>query len=181
MNFTKKPTPIPGCYEIQPRVHKDERGTFIKTFHSGDYAALGLETGFREEYYSVSAKSVLRGLHFQKPPRDHAKLVYCARGLVFDAVLDLRRSSPAFGKHYSLELSGEKGNMLYIPRGLAHGFCALSDGTEMFYKVTSEYSPDHDCGILWSSADIPWPAENPVVSARDRSFESFSEFKTPFD
>ena len=180
MNFTKNETLIPGCFEIRPVVRADERGRFVKTFHEPDFRELGLETGFKEEYYSVSGKGVLRGLHFQRPPMDHVKLVYCVRGKVFDAVLDLRKDSPAYGKHAAVELSAEKANMLYLPRGVAHGFYTLTEDAVMMYKVTTVYSPEHDCGILWNSAGIPWPDSSPNISSRDSSFTNFNDFETFF-
>lgn len=177
MPFEKRETAIPGCFELIPRVHSDERGLFVKTFHDEEFRALGLETDFREEYYSVSKKGVLRGLHFQKPPHDHAKVAYCARGRVFDAVLDLRRDSPSFGRYFCSELGAEKANMIYIPKGCAHGFYALSDAAALFYKVTSVYSPGSDSGILWNSAGIPWPGRNPLLSDRDANFETLDQYR----
>jgi len=108
------------------------------------------------------------------------KLVYCVRGKVFDAVLDLRKDSPAYGKHAAVELSAEKANMLYLPRGVAHGFYTLTEDAVMMYKVTTVYSPEHDCGILWNSAGIPWPDSSPNISSRDSSFTNFNDFETFF-
>lgn len=169
-------TTIPGCFEITPPVFTDERGSFVKTFHHDMFHQHGLETDWREEYYSVSRKGVLRGLHFQLPPHDHAKLVYCPAGRVLDAVVDLRRNSPTYGQHLLTELCAEKANMLYIPKGLAHGFYALSESATMMYKVSSVYAPSHDAGILWSSLGIPWPDMLPTVSERDSRFPMFSAF-----
>ena len=172
---------IKGCFELIPRVLGDERGTFIKTFHMDVFASHGLETEFAEEYFTVSRKGVVRGLHFQIPPMEHVKLVYCVRGEVFDAVVDLRRGSPAYGQHESFRLSAEEGNMLYIPRGLAHGFCALTEDATMMYKVTSVYSPEHDSGILWNSAGIDWPSGDPVLSERDKGFVALKDYDSPFE
>lgn len=171
-----KETGIPGCFEIIPPVFLDERGSFVKTFHLDTFLQLGLETEWREEYYSVSRKGVLRGMHFQLPPHDHCKLVYCSAGTVLDAVIDLRRDSPGYGQHFQTELNSEKANMLYIPKGLAHGFYTLSDSATMMYKVSSVYAPSHDSGVLWSSVGVVWPDSNPVVSARDGAFPEFSSF-----
>ncbi len=178
MNFVKKPTPIPGCFELQPAVRKDARGAFVKVFHSPEFRKLGLETDFREEYYSVSKKGVLRGLHFQEPPADHEKVVCCPVGEVLDAVLDLRASS-GYGRSFTLELSAEKGNMLYIPRGCAHGFFALSRSV-MLYRTGTVHSPEHDAGVLWSSAGIKWPSRKPLISDRDAAFAPLAGFRTPF-
>jgi dTDP-4-dehydrorhamnose 3,5-epimerase len=174
------PTKIPGCYEIQPKIIKDERGFFIKTFHEDFFHDNGLVSHFAEEYYSCSYRRVLRGLHFQIPPRDHIKMVYCLSGEVFDVVVDLRVGSPTFGQHIILTLSAEKANMVYIPSGLAHGFYVTSQHAVLLYKVTSVYSPECDTGILWSSAGIHWPDNQPIVSRRDCLFSSFNKFESPF-
>lgn len=177
MNFIKKDTAIPGCYELLPNVHTDERGKFVKTFHLDDFESLGLRTDFKEEYFSVSRKGVLRGLHFQKPPHDHVKMVYCVEGNVFDAVLDLRKASPTYGKNISFELSGEKCNVLYLPKGVAHGFYTMSTSAIMMYKVTAVYSPGHDSGIMWNSAGIAWPCNSPAISERDSKFKNFLDIE----
>jgi dTDP-4-dehydrorhamnose 3,5-epimerase len=173
-------TIIPGCYEILPNILKDERGRFVKTFHQDIFTEHGLATRFAEEYYTYSRRGVLRGLHFQIPPRDHVKLVTCVSGAVLDAVVDLRVGSPAYGKHLTFELSAEKANMLYLPAGLAHGFYVQSADALLLYKVTSVYSPAHDAGLLWSSAGISWPDRSPIISVRDGGFPAFAEFKSPF-
>jgi dTDP-4-dehydrorhamnose 3,5-epimerase len=170
---------IPGCYEIQSEVHKDSRGLFVKTVHREEFAKHGLESDFPEQYYTFSNAGVVRGLHFQRPPHDHAKLVFCASGSVLDAVLDVRAGSPTYGKSCLVELSSEKRNMLYIPRGLAHGFCAIEDSV-MVYNVTSLYAPQYDDGLRWDSAGIAWPVHDPIVSERDRSFPRLDAFQSPF-
>ena len=180
MEIEIRQTEILGCFEIIPKVLKDERGTFVKTFHQDIFKANGLETHFAEEYYSFSHKRVLRGLHFQLPPMDHVKLVYCIFGKVLDAVVDLRVGSPTYGKFEIFELSSEKANMIYIPKGLAHGFYVESENAIMMYKVTTVYSPEHDTGILWNSVDIPWPDEKPIISQRDSQFQTFADFQSPF-
>lgn len=179
MNFVKKDTLIPGCYEIVSVVRKDDRGFFVKTFHAPEFKALGLKTDFPEEFYSFSRKGVLRGLHFQRPPAAHAKLVCCQAGEVLDAVLDLRKKSPAFGRSFTLKLSPERGNMLYIPAGCAHGFYALK-ASLMLYKTSTVHSPENDAGILWDSAGIKWSCRKPLISARDAAFPGLAGYKTPF-
>lgn len=174
--FTLKELDLKGCYEVQPIVRSDERGTFIKTFHYDAFKKLGLVTDFKEEYYSVSKKNVIRGLHFQLPPAAHEKLVYCAEGKVFDVVVDLRRNSATFGKHRAVTLDAATGNMLYIPKGFAHGFLTLSDKAIMMYNVTSVYNPECDTGIRWNSAGIDWQIDKPIISARDRNLMPFSDF-----
>ncbi len=178
--FALKQSNLVGCIELQPNVIEDARGKFIKVFHQQAFDASGLETSFLEEYYSVSCKNVIRGLHFQLPPMDHVKLVYCVEGSVMDAVLDLRVGSPTYGQHALLELSAAKGNIIYIPRGMAHGFCVLSGHAVMVYKVSSIYSQEHDSGVRWDSAGIPWPTAHAVLSARDESFPSLDQFVSPF-
>lgn len=173
-------TPIPGCFEIFPKVFKDARGLFVKTFHKEIFLEHGLETEWAEEYYSISFKGVLRGLHFQLPPHDHNKLVYCPVGKVMDVVVDLRQGSPAFGQHAAFFLDAEQCNMIYIPKGLAHGFYTLTDTSIMMYKVSRVYAPEHDTGILWSSVGIAWPDHAPVMSERDKKFPAFCDFVTPF-
>lgn len=174
------PLPISGCFEIRPRVFADSRGRFVKTFHSDVFRERGLATDFREQYYSESARNVLRGMHFQVPPADHEKLVCCLAGSVLDAVLDIRKGSPTYGKHVLLELSSERANMIYVPRGLAHGFLVVSETALVSYNVTTVHSPSHDRGILWNSAGIPWPAKRPILSDRDSRFVPFDDFDSPF-
>jgi dTDP-4-dehydrorhamnose 3,5-epimerase len=175
-------TAIPGCFQIVTDIRRDERGSFVKVFHEEIFRQHGLATDFAEEYYSTSRRNVIRGLHFQTPPHDHAKLVYCTQGAVLDAAVDLRRGSPAYGRHITLELSAENGHMLYLPAGLAHGFCSISEQSLMVYKVTTTYAPDNDGGVLWNSAGIAWPeaASEPVMSARDRTFPALADFDSPF-
>jgi len=178
--FDIEPTVIPGCLLLRSQMRTDARGTFVKTAHAGWFAAHGLECKFREQYYSVSYQHVLRGLHFQTPPHDHTKLVFCASGRILDAVVDLRVGSPTYAKHVVLELDAERPAVLYLPPGLAHGFLALTPHALMVYNVTTEYAPSHDAGILWSSAGIPWPIADPIVSDRDASFPRLDEFTSPF-
>ena len=173
-------TELPGVVVIQSRIFHDDRGLFVKTFHREIFAQNGIAADFAEQFFSVSHRGVMRGLHFQLPPHHHAKLVCCLRGAVFDAVVDLRVDSPAFGKHVAVELSAENGKLLFVPPGFAHGFCATTDEAMMLYNQSTVYAPQSDTGILWNSAGIAWPVANPVVSARDLSFPKFSEFKSPF-
>jgi dTDP-4-dehydrorhamnose 3,5-epimerase len=173
-------TKLKGAFIITPDPIEDERGVFVKVFQEGVFKEHGLTTEWREEYYSVSRRGVLRGLHFQLPPHDHEKLVYCTDGGVLDVVVDLRVGSPAYGKHVIIELTAEKANMIYIPRGLAHGFYVTTPSATMLYKLATQYAQSHDTGILWNSVGIDWPDANPVLSSRDKSFSAFSDFKSPF-
>lgn len=178
--FALKSSKIAGCFELQPKVFEDPRGRFVKVFHEQAFAAQGLETAFTEEYYSVSYKNVVRGMHFQLPPMDHVKMVYCVEGEVLDAVVDLRVGSPTYGQFDLFELSSTKANSIYIPKGMAHGFCVLSEQAIMVYKVSTIYSPTHDAGVLWNSAGIPWPTTEVILSARDAAFPRLDEFMSPF-
>ncbi|MDD2719894.1 MAG: dTDP-4-dehydrorhamnose 3,5-epimerase [Gallionella sp.] len=178
--FDLKPSCLAGCFELQPKAFDDNRGRFVKVFHEQAFAEQGLETGFAEEYYSLSHKNVVRGLHFQLPPMDHVKMVYCVSGEVLDVVVDLRVGSPTYGQHALFALSAGKANSVYIPKGMAHGFCVLSEQAIMVYKVSTIYSPAHDAGILWDSAGIPWPLSQAIVSARDQGFPTFDQFVSPF-
>ena len=173
-------TIMPGCYEVQPIKRFDERGYFVKTFHNAEFSAFNLETHFTEEYYSWSHHNVIRGLHFQTPPNDHAKLVYCPVGEVTDVLLDLRVGSSMYGKIASFTLLESKANMLYIAPGLAHGFVVRSQQALMMYKVTSVYAPSSDEGICWDSIDFDWAVKTPIVSERDQQFQKLTGFKSPF-
>jgi dTDP-4-dehydrorhamnose 3,5-epimerase len=174
------PTPLEGCYQVRPFLAQDERGTFVKTFHAERFTALGLPTEWREEYYSSSRKGVIRGMHFQTPPHDHEKLVYCMQGQVLDVVVDLRKGSPTHGRHIAVELDAACGQGLMIPKGMAHGFLALTEDVLMAYKVTSVYAPENDAGIRWDSFGLDWGIDQPIVSARDRGHPAFADFDSPF-
>lgn len=174
------PTALPGCLLLQPRVLADERGSFVKPFTREAFKALGLATEFAEQYYSHSKRGVVRGMHFQRPPAEHDKLVYCVHGEVFDVVLDLRVGSPTHGQAASFTLSAQQGNALYIPAGMAHGFCATSELATLVYNVTSGYAPEYDSGVRWDTIGVDWPAASPLVSPRDAAFAALADFDSPF-
>tara|TARA_Y100000590_G_scaffold460053_1_gene618522 strand:+ start:1240 stop:1782 length:543 start_codon:yes stop_codon:yes gene_type:complete len=178
--FKVNESKIQGCFELLPNIFQDSRGHFIKVFHKEVFKELGLENNFSEEYYSRSFKDVIRGLHFQVPPKEHAKLVYCTEGSVFDVVLDLRGGSATYGKYDTFNLNSIKSNLLYIPKGIAHGFCSTSEISTLVYKTTTVYDEDCDAGILWNSVGISWPTNKPILSKRDKSFPVLDSFKTPF-
>jgi len=142
--------------------------------------AKGLCSDFVEQYYSTSRRDVIRGMHFQLPPHDHAKLVYCAAGGVNDVLLDLRKESGTYGWHVSVPLSADSGHAVYIARGVAHGFIATLEPALMIYNVTSEYAATHDTGVLWDSFGYDWGVARPIVSERDRGFPALAEFDSPF-
>ncbi len=174
------PTKISHCYQIIPDIFEDNRGRFVKIFHHDLFKDKGLNTHFAEEYYTVSNQGVLRGLHFQKPPMQHTKMVYCVSGEVMDAVVDLRIGSPTFGRYELFTLDAKLANIIYIPPGLAHGFYVTSQCARLVYKVSTVYSPEHDAGILWNSAGIPWPEGSPTLSSRDCTFPLLADFESPF-
>lgn len=176
-----KETGIIGCYEIQPRIFEDARGRFVKVFNNDEFEKLGLETKFTEEYYSYSHRDVIRGMHFQTPPFDHVKVVYCVQGEAQDVVLDLRKGSPTYLQTVAIKLSATKGNLVYIPKGLAHGFCVTSDIATLIYKVSTVYEPLNDTGVHWNSIGFNWPIPSPIVSDRDANFTSLNQFISPFN
>lgn len=174
------PTELPGLNIIRPKIFQDARGTFVKTFHRDVFRQLGLDFEPREEFFSTSVRGVLRGMHFQLPPAAHAKLVYCIAGRVLDVVLDLRKSSPTFGRSVARELSAANREMFFIPVGFAHGFLALEDGATMVYQTSTVHAPAHDAGIRWDGFGFDWPVKNPVMSERDQKFPALREFVSPF-
>lgn len=171
---------LPGCFLLQPNKFEDQRGCFVKTYHEGLFTALGVSLEIREEFYSISHKNVVRGMHFQLPPHAHEKLVYCTRGAVRDVLLDLRKGD-SYGRVASAEISGENGHLIFIPKGIAHGFVALVDETLMLYKTSTLHSPEADCGIRWDSFGFNWDVvDAPIVSMRDTCHPSFTEYSSPF-
>ncbi|MFJ8259455.1 dTDP-4-dehydrorhamnose 3,5-epimerase [Peribacillus asahii] len=173
-------TSLADCYEIILNPFTDERGKFVKTFHYDSFKENQLETNFVEQYYSVSHQGVLRGLHFQTPPKHHVKLVNCLLGEVLDAVVDLRIGSPTYGQFELFHLSADKNNMVYIPSGMAHGFYVTSKSAIVVCNLSTVYSAEHDCGIRWNSVGIPWPNQSPILSQKDRELPIFSDFASPF-
>ena len=174
------PTKIHGCYELRPTVVQDQRGFFAKIFHRPLWEQLGLCTDFDEEYATHSLAGTVRGLHFQVPPMQHHKVVLCLRGEALDVAVDLRKDSPTYGEHIAVNLSGTLANAVYLPAGLAHGFCVTGDEALLYYKLSSVYSPRHDGGIRWDSAGVAWPVKDPVLSDRDRKLPAFADFDSPF-
>jgi dTDP-4-dehydrorhamnose 3,5-epimerase len=171
---------IPGVWELIPWQRLDERGSFVKTMHSGEFDRFDLACDFKEEFFSVSKKNVLRGIHFQNPPADHEKLVYCIAGGIIDVIVDLRISSLTYGKYIMVNVNPVQSNIIYIPKGCGHGFLSLEDNSIVIYKTTTVHSPEHDTGIHWNSIGIPWPIKDPIVSERDNTHISLSDFVSPF-
>jgi dTDP-4-dehydrorhamnose 3,5-epimerase len=175
------PLGIPGCFEVLPRVADDIRGRFVKYVHAPSFAAHGLDHHFAEAFYTTSRRGALRGMHFQVPPTAHAKLVWCMVGTMVDVLLDLRRGSPAYGNYVSLELDESVPKGLYVPPGVAHGFCTTSDRSILAYLVTTPHSPKHDSGVRWNSFGMMWPDAEPIVSPRDAVLPTLADFVTPFE
>lgn len=173
-------TPIPGLLSVDPLVRDDARGNFAKLLHHDYFETHAMSCNCAESYISSSKKNVLRGMHFQNPPHDHEKVVYCIGGAVLDVVLDLRKDSPTFGKSFSRQLDGLSNQGMYIPKGCAHGFLTLSENALMLYYVSTTYSPEHDSGIHWNSFGYDWPVGNPLISDRDETFIGLSDFVSPF-
>ena len=168
-----------GCYELQPTVNRDGRGLFAKTFHETWFTDLGLRSDFVEQYYSFSGRRVIRGMHYQSPPMDHAKLIYCVQGRVLDVALDLRRKSTTYLQYFVNEMSADLANMVYLESGFAHGFYVLSDSAVLIYNVTSVFSPEHDQGIRWNSFGMRWPESDPILSVRDANLPLLADI-SPF-
>ncbi len=169
MPFKFQKLEIPEVIVIDPMVIKDERGFFMETYKHSDFAAAGIKEHFVQDNHSRSSKHVLRGLHYQLAPAGQGKLVRCNRGMIFDVAVDIRASSPTFGRWVASELSEENSLMLYIPPDFAHGFVVLSDVAEIIYKCTAEYSPENERGLIWNDPDIniAWPITEPMLSNKD--------------
>jgi dTDP-4-dehydrorhamnose 3,5-epimerase len=171
---------LPGCFLVENYSSNDNRGSFEKIFNIKNFEAKGLSCSWAEQYYSISNKNVLRGMHFQVPPYQHQKLVTCISGKILDVVFDLRAESEAYGKYDYFELSDKFSTSIYVPEGVAHGFLTLSDKAVVLYNVTSIHSTEHDAGISWDSIGFDWPILNPVLSERDRGLPRFGDYCSPF-
>ncbi|MCC3153812.1 dTDP-4-dehydrorhamnose 3,5-epimerase [Hymenobacter sp. BT770] len=174
-----KPTALADVMLLENFVSHDKRGIFVKTFHAGAFREHGLAVDFRESYYSVSHKDVVRGMHFQLPPYEHDKLVYVTQGRILDVIVDLRSSSPFYLQFAAIELK-EHVNAVYIPRGFAHGFLTLSNTATVVYNVNSVYEATADSGIRWDTIGFSWPVRTPVVSDRDAAFGSMADLQSTF-
>lgn len=173
---------IPDVKIIKPRKLGDHRGFFSETYNKQALAKAGVQLDFVQDNHSLSVeKGVIRGLHFQTPPFAQDKLVRVVRGAILDVALDLRKGSPTFGRHVSAVISAAEWNQILVPIGFAHGFCTLEPNTEVIYKVTNYYSPEHDRGLLWNDPQlgIKWPidATAAVLSDKDRQQPLFSDLK----
>jgi dTDP-4-dehydrorhamnose 3,5-epimerase len=168
---------------IQPSVFVDDRGAFQESFNEARFRIeTGLNLTFVQDNESISKKNVLRGMHFQLPPKGQAKLVRVSKGSVLDVVVDLRRTEPTFGNYFSRKLSAENATQLFIPEGFAHGFLVLEDDTIFSYKCTNYYSKELERSIRWNdpSIGIEWHCENPLLSPRDEQAVLLNEVENPF-
>jgi dTDP-4-dehydrorhamnose 3,5-epimerase len=169
------PLSLEGLLLIELKIWRDERGFFVERFQTATFEPLGLPTAFVQDNHSRPLPGVLRGLHYQA---GQGKLVGAIRGRVWDVAVDIRPTSKTCGQYAACELSDANGRLLWIPKGFAHGFCVLGDEpADILYKVDAPYDPAAESGIHWADRDlsIPWPVENPAVSARDEQLPSFAQ------
>lgn len=175
-------TEIKDLLIIKPKVFEDERGHFFESYNQSIFANLGINVNFVQDNQSLSGKNVLRGLHFQNPPFAQGKLVRVIKGSVLDIAVDIRKNSPTYGKHISIELSEKNKTMFYIPEGFAHGFLTLEDNTIFSYKCTNFYNKESEGCILWNDPElnINWNVNNPIISDKDKVGTLFKDFKSNF-
>ena len=177
-------TEIEDVVIIEPRVFHDERGYFFESFSQREFEEKVCKTVFVQDNESKSCYGVVRGLHFQKPPFAQAKLVRCVKGKVLDVAVDIRKSSPTYGKYVAAELSEDNHRMFFIPRGFAHGFSVLSDTAVFQYKCDNYYAPQSEGSIIWNDKDlnINWmiPEKDAILSEKDKHHPLLKDFETPF-
>lgn len=178
-------TQIPGVLIIAPKVFNDPRGYFMETFNQRDFnLATGLTVNFVQDNESSSRRGVMRGLHFQRPPFAQSKLLRCVAGAVIDVVVDLRKGSPAFGQHITVELSADNKRQLFVPKGLAHGFAVISPQAVVQYKCDEFYHPDAEDGIFILDPALriswPFPPDETILSPADRARPLLARFDSPF-
>lgn len=175
-------TTIEGLLIIKPQIFGDERGYFYESYSAKKWTEFGLNYTFIQDNESKSKKGVLRGLHFQAPPHAQAKLVRVVKGAVLDVAVDIRKKSPTYGKHCTIELNEQNKLQFLMPPGIAHGFATLEDDTIFCYKVDAFYAPESEMSIKWDDPylGIDWIIKKPLLSAKDHSGILFKDFKTPF-
>ena len=177
-----EPQEIKEVILITPDVYGDERGFFLESYNRKIFWENGIKAEFVQDNHSKSEKNVLRGLHYQLKPQAQAKLVRVTAGEVFDVVVDIRKSSPTFGKWLGVNLSAKNKQMLYVPAGFAHGFLVLSQEAEFMYKCSNIYSPLYERGILWNDQKlgIDWPLQNPLLSEKDKKLPVLTSAENNF-
>ena len=181
MNIEKRR--IEGTYEITFSPIKDERGFFMRVYDQNILNENGIDINWVQENHAKSNKSgTLRGLHFQLPPHAETKLIRCIKGEIQDVWVDLRENSPTFGEWGAAILNDQNNKMILIPKGFAHGYCALKDDTEVVYKVDHHYQPDHEAGLLWNDPDvkIDWEIISPILSEKDENLPTLQQFKQKY-
>jgi dTDP-4-dehydrorhamnose 3,5-epimerase len=172
------PTPLAGCFVLEPEIFRDDRGSFARTFCQAEFEKHGLRSTVVQCSVSHNVrKGTLRGMHLQAPPHAECKLVRCSRGEVFDVALDLREDSATYRQWFGIGLSVAAGNALYIPEGFAHGFLTLTDDADVVYQMSSAYEPTSARGVRWDDPAflIRWPSTPTVISERDRSYKLLGE------
>ena len=178
MPLTVISQPLPGLFYLEPKVFGDDRGFFFESFSERDFNALGVSVSWVQDNHSKSAKGVLRGLHFQKGALAQDKLVRVTAGRAWDVVVDVRRSSPTFRQWAAFDLTAANKRLLFVPKGFAHGFISLEDGTEFLYKCSNFYEPAQEGGVAWNdpALAIPWPLDGitPQLSARDQRWPTLA-------
>ncbi|MEO8242599.1 MAG: dTDP-4-dehydrorhamnose 3,5-epimerase [bacterium] len=179
-----EPTTLPDVMILTPNRFGDDRGWFCETFNAARMREAGLAMTWVQDNHSLSAQpGTLRGLHFQSPPHAQDKLVRCSRGAIFDVAVDIRRSSPSYGRWVGVDLTAENGRQLLVPKGFLHGFVTRQPNTEVQYKCSDLYAPDCDGAIRWDDPDIAvdWGVTDPVLSAKDTTAPYLRRFTSPFD
>ncbi len=173
---------IDGPLVITPKVFKDPRGYFMESYNKQSYSNIGIDEDYVQDNQSLSEKGILRGLHFQAPPFDQGKLVRVIKGAVLDVIVDIRKNSPTYGKHYAIELTEENFKTFWVPSGFAHGFTTLADQTIFSYKCTNYYNQASEGGLMWNDPDlgIDWGIQNPILSDKDTKNALFKDFISPF-
>lgn len=171
---------IPGVKMITDVVGQDSRGSLFKPYNVSKMLDLGVEFEVKEAFYSISKKNVIRGMHFQLPPDEQAKIVTVVKGSINDVLLDLRTDSNCFGKFIAIQMTENDGKSIIIPRGIAHGFLGVESQNIVLYLADAEYSKQNEDGIKFDSFGYDWGIVNPILSARDLSFRKFGEFNSPF-
>jgi len=182
MPFTFKRLSIPDVILVEPQAFSDGRGFFFESFKESDFFTNGIDKKFVQDNFSHSVNGVIRGLHFQKAPKAQAKLVIALKGKIFDVAVDIRKNSPTYGKWVSEILSDNTHNLLYVPEGFAHGFCVISNEADVLYKVSNEYSQEHERSIIWNDPklDIQWPIKKPIISNKDNKLSLLENLDNDF-
>ncbi len=177
MPFKFQKLDFPGVVLIEAETFNDNRGYFLETYKRDDFKEAGIDVNILQVDHSRSEKNVIRGMHYQKLPMAQAKIIDVINGEIFDVVVDLRNGSPSYGKWLGMHLGGKTRQMLFVPEGFAHGFCAISETAEIVYYCTQVYAPEHQRGILWSDPqiNISWPVKNPIVSEKDINLSLFNK------